>query len=163
MKRKWFWPAAITLMLAVILATVGLAVAGGSDDPLVALSYLTGTYKKTLMSDARTEISTQITETKRSIDTQLNAINAASGPSASSSSTGYWRVSLTSGQRMQFETGTEILILSGSAVIEEGSLSDSTAGSLLGSPSAITLNHLNVGITSGTLRMTSAAEILVRD
>lgn len=157
MKRKILWTAAIVLILAVSLTTVALAV---SDDPLISLSYLTGIFKQEILGEAKEQIASEVAEAEYAISQQIDAIGKPR-QSGSSGFTGYVKYTMSVGESLSFLAGSEVLLLSGSATVESGSLSDSTDGVIVGPTGGLVVNHLNIGITEGSIRANESVEIMI--
>lgn len=161
MKKRGILCTVLALTLIVALATVALAVAGGSDDPLVALSYLTGTYKQELLAQAQTQIDTRVSEASGQLGAQLDSIARAAGQTDAPSESGFWRTTVSAGGYIAVEPGTELLFLSGTAVVASGSLSDSTAGMVVPAGTALEANHLYIGLNAGEIRVDYTADVLI--
>ncbi len=159
MKRKRIWIVAAMLLLLVLLTTAALAV--GGEDPLISLSYLTGVFKQQLLGEARTQIEMQVAGAEAAISQQLQAIDMADGQQNGSGFSGYVKYTLSAGEYLYFSVGSEILLLSGSATVETGSLTDSTAGLVLGFGGSLTANHLCIGLTEGSLCADGPLEIMI--
>ena len=157
MKRKILWTVVIVLLLATVLSTVALAV---SDDPLISLSYLTGVFKKEILDEAQTQIESEIARAESSISQQLAAIDQSTSQ-GQSGFTGYVKYTLSAGERLQFLAGSELLVLSGSAAVESGSLTDSTEGVVVGAGGALAVNHLHIGLADGSLKAAGTVEIMI--
>lgn len=161
MKQRGTLCAVLALILIVTLTTVALAVAGGSDDPLVALSYLTGTYKQELLTQAQTQIDARVSEASGQISAQLDSISRAAAQTEAPTAGGFWRTTVSTGESIAVESGTELLLLSGTAVVASGSLSDSTAGTVVSAGTALEANHLYIGLNAGEVRVDYTADVLV--
>ena len=163
MRRNRFLTLGIVLVLVLILTTVVLAVAGGSDDPLISLSFLTGTYKTELLADAKTQIDTQVTRAESALEDQLDDLTRAAGRQGSGDTiTGYDRLPVQAGETVRFDTGSELLLLSGSATVDAGSLTDTTGGYVCAPGAVLEENHLCVGLNGGSIRIDTAAELMLR-
>ena len=145
------------LILILGLATAALAV---SDDPLISLSYLTGVFKQQILDEAQTQITAEVSQAQYAIDQQVAAIGQYSDQ-GSSGFTGFVKFTLGAGETLYFSPGSEVLLLSGSASVDSGSLNDSTAGVVIGPAGEITLNHLCIGIAEGSLRANESVEIML--
>jgi len=157
MKRKLLLTAGIVLVLVLILATAALAV---SDDPLISLSYLTSIFKKEILSEAQEQIKTEVSDAEYAIRQQLYAIDNVQ-QQGSSGFTGYVKYKLSPGESLNFLTGSEVLVLSGSVSVVSGSFSDSTDGIVIGPTGALAVNHLNIGIADGSLRANDSVELMI--
>lgn len=161
MKKKWMVYTGIVLVLVMVLTTVGLAVAGSSDDPLISLSYLTGSYKQELLQQAQTQIDEEVANAAWELEAQLDAVARAAGEQESAGTTGFWRTSIGAGESVVFQAGTEVLILSGTVVIDSGSLTDSTAGVVCGPGEMLTANHLYIGLNGGSLHVDTTVDLMI--
>ena len=164
MKKQWIWGAIIVLALLIVLTTAGLALtAGTEEDPLVTFSYLTGTFQQSLLAQAQSRIDDRVDAASQELQSQLDAVERAAQTPSTGGDTGFRRVTLAAGERLPFDAGTELLLLSGSAAVESGSLSDSTAGVTVGSTGGVAVNHLCIGASAGALAIRETAELLIRN
>ena len=108
-KNRWFLRAVVLVVLSVMLnatVTVAGAVAGGSDDPLVTLSYLNDTF----LGEILNKVDEKIAARNSQIVQQLG------GTMGSSTSSTFTVVTLTSGQVLTGEIGCEVMLRVGAAV-----------------------------------------------
>ena len=116
-----------TLMLA-------LAAGGSSGDPLVSLSHLTGTFTDT--------VNNQVDQKLNASDQQLLE-QLSSGDLSSASASTWAETRLKQGDELVGTTGTNVLLLAGSAHVTfaSGAVIDVTTGTAVSSGTALAANH----------------------
>ena len=133
---------AISVPLAILAAaTVWVFAAGTADDPLVSLSYLTEVFQ--------TVVDKAVDKRLNESDTQLMNAFADAGAekesaAANTASVPNWtEIRLKKGDTLGGVTGTNVLVLAGSAqvVYESGAVVDVTTGSVVESGAALTVDH----------------------
>lgn len=146
MKHTWK-KKGIAAVLAALLLTVGvtaLAAAGTSDNPLVTLSYLTGTFTDTVLSKTQSAIASAQSTYESKLDDKISAFQGASGGGTNSAFT---VVSLSKGQVLTGGVGCEVMLRVGDAVCLSDSapgLIDTTSGGTLESGGSLVKNHLYI-------------------
>ena len=159
-KNRWFVRAVVLVVLSVMLnatVTVAGAVAGGSDDPLVTLSYLNDTF----LGEILNKVDEKIAARNSQIVQQLG------GTMGSSTSSTFTVVTLTSGQVLTGEIGCEVMLRVGAAVCVASSspgLIDETTAGTLNNGGALAQNHLYMMTIEGRgVKATAATtKLLVR-
>ena len=159
-KNRWFLRAVVLVVLSVMLnatVTVAGAVAGGSYDPLVTLSYLNDTF----LGEILNKVDEKIAARNSQIVQQLG------GTMGSSTSSTFTVVTLTSGQVLTGEIGCEVMIRVGAAVCVASSspgLIDETTAGTLNNGGALAQNHLYMMTIEGRgVKATAATtKLLVR-
>ena len=159
-KNRWFLRAVVLVVLSVMLnatVTVAGAVAGGSDDPLVTLSYLNDTF----LGEILNKVDEKIAARNSQIVQQLG------GTMGSSTSSTFTVVTLTSGQVLTGEIGCEVMLRVGAAVCVASSrpgLIDETTAGTLNNGGALAQNHLYMMTIEGRgVKATAATtKLLVR-
>ena len=159
-KNRWFLRAVVLVVLSVMLnatVTVAGAVAGGSDDPLVTLSYL----NETFLGEILNKVDEKIAARNSQIVQQLG------GTMGSSTSSTFTVVTLTSGQVLTGEIGCEVMLRVGAAVCVASSspgLIDETTAGTLNNGGALAQNHLYMMTIEGRgVKATAATtKLLVR-
>ena len=152
---------AITLVVGMSAIVYGT---NTSSDPLVTLSYLTGTYKSSVLSEMKTAVaasqkqlasdfSSQIAGLKSSLPSSIGTVAATSD---------YETVNLTAGQNIALVAGGEVLFLSGSAKVDAAALTDTTAGKALSAGGALTENHLYVATGDCMIEAPGNVKLLVK-
>ena len=167
MKKRWPLRAlSLVLLLLVLNATVSLAAdAGSSGDPLVTLSYLNDTYLSTILNRVDAKITSRNTTIGQQIDQKIaQSGGTGSGTTASSS---FVLVTLSKGQSLKLELGSEVLLRVGTASCVASStpgLIDSTAGTTINNGATLTKNHLYMAtIEDRSVKATAATvKIMVR-
>lgn len=127
---------AITAGFCAVLAA---GTAGTSSDPLLTLSYISGTLKNDILSSAQTKIDTVLKPAVESANNELSS----SGTGGYSFSRYYSQHRLKEGDAIQGKLGTSVTLLAGSAAVSfsSGTVIDiSTAGTVT-SGSALVSNH----------------------
>lgn len=166
MKKRWPLRAlSLVLLLLVLNATVSLAAdAGSSGDPLVTLSYLNDTYLSTILNRVDAKITSRNTTIGQQIDQKIaQSGGTGSGTTASS----FVLVTLSKGQSLKLELGSEVLLRVGTASCVASStpgLIDSTAGTTINNGAALTKNHLYMAtIEDRSVKATAATvKVMVR-
>ena len=162
------------LVLAVIMLISGatiLAVATGGtqDDPLITLSYLTNIFRPRVMEDvskAENEAEQRFQRRIAELEAQL-AAGQGSGQTPPGAADVFSVVTLTRGQTLICQVGTEIMLRVGTANAlgaTAPALVNYTSGSTLSSGSALTTNHMYlVTIANNGLTATAnTVRVLVR-
>ena len=157
----------ILVIAMVLTALLGLAaVAYGVDtssDPLVSLSYLTGTYRTNLLSDVETAVNAESRSLSESFSQQVEALQSAVGAQTVEPAENDFAVrELTSGQTISVAAGGEVLLLSGSASAVGAGLTDATAGSSVYAGGSLTVNHLYVAGSDCTIQASGAVRLLIK-
>jgi len=160
-KNRWFLRAiALLLISGTLMMTATVAVeAGSSDDPLVTLSYL----KETFMDDILGKVDEKISARNSQIAQQLEGeITGGSGEVAT-----FTVVTLSQGQVLTGDIGTEVMLRVGSAVCVAPSapgLIDESAAAALNNGGALVQNHLYMMTIEGRgVKATAATtKLLVR-
>lgn len=120
----------------VISATLVLALAAGgsSGDPLISLSYLSGTFTNTVNNQVDQKLDTS--------DKQLLE-QLSSGDLSTSAASTWVETRLKQGDALSGTTGTNVLLLAGSAQVtfSSGAVIDVTTGTAVSSGTALTVNH----------------------
>ena len=157
----------ILVTAMVLTALLGLAaVAYGvntSSDPLVSLSYLTGTYRTNLLSDVETAVNAESRTLSESFSKQISDLkSAAGGQTAAPAENDFQVKELSSGQTVSVAAGGEVLVLSGSASAVGAGLTDATAGNSVYVGGSLTANHLYVAASDCTIKAAGAVKLLVK-
>ena len=164
MKKRWPLRAlSLVLLLLVLNATVSLAAdAGSSGDPLVTLSYLNDTYLNSILNRVDSKITSRNTTISQQIDQKIaQSGGTGSGTTASSS---FVLVTLSKGQSLKLELGSEVLLRVGTASCVASStpgLIDSTAGTTINNGAALTKNHLYMATIEGRSVKATAATVKI--
>ena len=145
---------------AVTLAAFA-AGAGTQSDPLVTLSYLTGQFTTSVLS----QVDKQVTEAQAELEAKFDAKLQSAGGGSSSGGV-YTTVALSAGQTIIGAEGAELLLRSGSAVCATSAdpgLVDTTEGGTVNAGESITANHLymTIGSQSG-MKASSSVQVMVR-
>ena len=159
-KNRWFLRAVVLVVLSMMLnatVTVAGAVAGGSDDPLVTLSYLNDTF----LGEILNKVDEKIAARNSQIVQQLG------GTTGGSTSSTFTVVTLTSGQVLTGEIGCEVMLRVGAAACVASSspgLIDETTAGTLNNGGALAQNHLYMMTIEGRgVKATAATtKLLVR-
>ena len=143
-------------------AVSALAAAGGSDNPLVTLSYLTDTFTKNILNQTQSKINSTQSTYEAKLDAKLSGLSGSGGSGAAA----YSVVDLSSGQTLTGRVGCEIMLRVGTATcVSSGTpgLIDTTTGGTLENGGSLVKNHLYlVTIDTRSIRATSAVKVLVR-
>lgn len=161
-KKKRIVSAGIFVAILLVAAITAIAASnyGTQSDPLVTLSYLNGTARTSIMNDLNDSIAAAKKDLSASFDKKIS--EAASTPSGNPEA--FKTVTLTSGQKVTYKAGTEIMLRSGSAKAVGGALVDSTSGEAVAADSDLSPNHMYMVTAegSGITAVNASAELLVR-
>lgn len=156
---------ALALALTALIGAAAYAAgAGTSTDPLVTVSYLENTFTPSVTSSVDAQISAASAKLEENLAARIRSFSSNLSTSTSTSgavSSEYASYVLVAGQSLQFDAGTEILFLSGSATAGDA-LMDATSGQALSAGAALTPCHLYVAIADGTVDITGEANLLVK-
>lgn len=144
MRKKRLGLLVLSLALALALAVTALA-AGGEEDPLVTLSYLSQTVMPQILKDVETQTAKRQEELAQEFTAQIDQYKEDTSALNNGGSANYTLVTLTSGQTMALEVGCELLLRVGSATVNAATspaLIDTTDGGTINSGTALTQNHL---------------------
>ena len=167
MKRRF--TLATVLVLAVLIGLIVVtAVQGGSDDPLVTLSYLTNIFKPQVMAELDQKLTAADQAALAEIETKLQAAGGGTTQPANPnvSSAAYVVVDVKKGQTMTMDIGCEVMLRIGGGTVKANSgvgLIDMTDGSTLENGQALLTNHLYLVTLDGRgFTASSDAKLLVR-
>ncbi|MDE7260819.1 MAG: hypothetical protein K2N78_01965, partial [Oscillospiraceae bacterium] len=156
----------LCVILAATVLTAFVAMAAGDpgsrSDPLVTLSYLTGTFTTQIMDKVDGLLDQRNAGLSKELGDKLARLPSGSGGAAGDS---YAAVTLSAGQTLYGEAGCEVLLRTGSArCVGEGAvgLMDATTGGDLGSGGTLTANHLYLMPESRGVASAEGAALLVR-
>ena len=157
----------ILVTAMVLTALLGLAAvaygANTSSDPLVSLSYLTGTYRTNLLSDVQTAINAESRTLSEDFSQQISELKSAVGAQTVTPAENDFAVQeMAAGQTITVSAGGEVLVLSGSASAVGAGLTDATAGSSVYAGGSLSVNHLYVAASDCTIKASGAAKLLVK-
>lgn len=162
LKKKLIICLGVIIAVAFVAGMTGLAAGtyGSQSDPLVAKSYLDETVTPQILAELDGKISAKAAE----LTASFNSLLTGSGTGAASE---FKVVTLTSGQVMTCQVGTEIMLRVGSAESygpDSPRLVDETDGTTLTSAgSALVKNHMYmVTIVNNGIKSTGSTKVLVR-
>ena len=150
-----------------VTAAVGLtmAVSGNNtaSDPLVSLSYLTGTYRTNLLKDVEADIQAESQKLSSSFSQQVSDLKGTmNGQTVTAEKNDFSTQSLTAGQQFTVRTGGEVLVLSGTVKAVGSGLTDVTTGTAVSAGGSLTANHLYVAGDDCVLEATGTAKLLAK-
>lgn len=150
-----------------VTAVVGLtmAVSGNNtaSDPLVSLSYLTGTYRNNLLKDVEADIQAESQKLSSSFSQQVSDLKGTmNGQTVTAEKNDFSTQSLTAGQQFTVRTGGEVLVLSGTVKAVGSGLTDVTTGTAVSAGGSLTANHLYVAGADCVLEATGTAKLLAK-
>ena len=109
MKKKRVLSFILVVLLLAGVSSAYAATAGSAQDPLISLSYTTGTYISSVISQARTIIDKALNPIYEQLSDSADAVSSAAG-------TGSFTVkSVASGGSVTMKTGGSLILLSGAA------------------------------------------------
>ena len=149
--------AAAALCACFLFTAAYAANAGGQSDPLVTLSYLSGTYTK----QVKDMVDQAVNQRRAEMEQSLKDILAGGGETAApAGGTGVFTVvTLSQGQSLVGEVGCEVMLRVGAASCagaDSVGLIDTTSGSVLSGGQALAANHLYM-VTIGPRSVAAAA------
>ena len=157
------------LALAGVLLGTGAALAAGGDqsDPLVTLSYLNQTAIPQIVKQVQDGAAVKQQELERSFAAQIEQYKQEAGQGGGGGSASYLLVTMSRGQVMTLDVGSELLLRIGSATVSAGgspALIDLSSGGTVESGASLTRNHLYMSTIEGrTVTATaSTVKLLVR-
>jgi hypothetical protein len=173
MKRRF--TLATVLVLAVLIGLIAVtATQGGSDDPLVSLSYLTNVFKPQVMAELDQKLTAADRAALAEIEAKLQAAGGGSGQTGGTGQTGgasvsaatYVVVDVKQGQTMTMDIGCELMLRIGGGTVKANSavgLINMTDGNTLENGQALVTNHLYLVTLDGRgFTASSDAKLLVR-
>ncbi len=171
LKKKLLITVGVVIAVAFISGVSILAAStfGTTNDPLVTLSYLTVKLKPQIMGEVNNDIIAAQTSLQPSLDAAVNTFKAdidskLTGTSAESAS--FTLVTLSKGQTVSCNVGTELLLRIGTATAAGSTpaLVDSTSGETLSAGGTVAANHMYmVSIQGNGIKATAASvKVLIR-
>ena len=149
--------------LACLIAAAPLALAPVSaDDPLVSLSYLTGSYRAGLLSDVDVAVAAAKKQLSSDFTDQIAAFANPSSTPPSSARNDFETLHLSGGQSTPVTAGGELLLVSGEASAASAGLVDATAGTPVAKGTALLENHLYVASADCSVESGTSCQILVK-
>lgn len=164
MKKKFSLRILLPAILVAVLVAGMLAVSGSnitSSDPLVSLSYLTGTYKTEIMSGVQAAIDQKASQVEKTLNGRISGITSASGFQPAVTAT-HSTANIPAGSSYTVPGNAEFLFLSGSVAAGGAGLVDLTEGTVVAIGAELTANHLYTATASVILRAGQTARILIR-
>ena len=115
-------------ILVLVLVAAMLAVSGSnitSSDPLISLSYLTGTFQNNILSQIQSKITAESSKLQSTFQQRINGMSTASGMQTAASAT-HTAATVPAGSSYTVPTNSEVLFLSGTATVTSAGLADVT-------------------------------------
>lgn len=168
------WKIAAAAACVCFLLTVAHAAssgsAGSSNDPLVTLSYLNGTFAKqvqAMVNDAVTARKTELEQALSAAASGNGSVPTNPGSSAASGGAVFSVVTLSRGQVLTGDVGCEVMLRVGSATCgspDTVGLIDTTSGDNLTNGGSLVTNHLYMITIDGrsVTAATDTVKVLVR-
>lgn len=162
--------AVLAVCAALWAGVVSALAAGGSDDPLVSLSYLNKVFAPAVYDKVDAAVKENNAALKAELDKAIAAWDGRlqGGQTGGPADTASFRVvTLSQGQTLTGQVGCEVMLRIGTAVCvssEAPGLIDTTGGSILNNGGALAVNHLYmVTIPTRGVRATSGVvKVLAR-
>ena len=159
-KKLGFVALLLVLFTAAALCTVLVSGANvTASDPVISLSYLTGTFQKETEAKIETLINTEKQKLEKTLSERISSVNTVLSQSAPAPT--HTTASINAGTTYTVPAGSEFLFLSGRAVVKGAGLSDLTDGQLLSGDSELIPNHLYTAASQLQLQANAAAKILI--
>lgn len=163
MKQLLFKTTAAALALTALAAAASFALpAASADDPLVSLSYLTGSYRTGLLSDVDVAVAAAKKQLSADFTAQAAALTNPSSTPPSAARNDFETLNLTSGQSAPVTAGGELLVVSGQATAAAAGLVDATAGAPVAKGTALLANHLYVASADSSVQSGESCQLLVK-
>lgn len=161
---------AIVLACVLVVGAFSVSASGGDQqDPLITLSYLTQVVTPELLKKVDEQVAANEQALTDKINTAIDTYSAEMEQALKQSgvqSSAFATVSLSTGQTLLPQAGSEVLLRSGSAAVSAGAapiLLDATAGTSLEIGGALSANHLYVvPLESAGITAASDSVLLVR-
>jgi len=155
--------AAVFLLGIAVLAVDAATSAGTEEDPLVTLSYINDVFTEYVTELFRKDLGEKEESLRTALEERVSALESAGAQAGASS---YKVETLTAGQTLICQRGTELMLRIGEAVVTAddtpGLVDTSTAGNL-NDGEAMTRNHLYmVTINGHGVRASDTVKIVVR-
>ena len=151
----------LTVILTAVLSIVSaLAAAGEAADPLISLSYLTGTYRESLHSTVQNAVDTAADTLRQDTADKMDA----AGLYLDRKWADTWTESrLKHGDVLYGSTGLSVLMLAGDATVtfESGEVVNVSTGEPIASGSTLTVNHRYLVAEDTTAYFTVASKTAV--
>lgn len=163
MKRILFKTAIAALGLAALTVCASRALPpAAADDPLVSLSYLTGSYRTGLLSD----VDVAVAAAKKQLTADFTAQTASlANPTAAVPATAqsdYKAVALGAGQSAVVKAGGEVLVVSGQPTAAGAGLVDATTGTAVAKGGALAENHLYIASAECPVQAGGECKLLIK-
>lgn len=153
----------IGIILIVGIWAVAATNYGSQSDPLITLSYITDVLTGQITNKVNAQIDTKVTALKTELETRLTQLESANGTGDSAEFT---VISLSSGQTLTGNIGTELMLRVGTAVCSAASspgLIDSTSAEILENGGSMIKNHMYLITINGRgIKATADVMVLVR-
>lgn len=163
MKHPLLQTAAAALALTALAAAASFALPDASaDDPLVSLSYLTGSYRAGLLSDVDVAVAAAKKQLSADFTAQATALLNPESTPPDAVQNNYETLDLSGGQTTAVTAGGELLLISGQASAAAAGLVDATAGTPVAKGTALTENHLYVASADSSVQSGESCRLLVK-
>lgn len=163
MRHPMFKISMAALALTALTATASLALPPVSaDDPLISLSYLTGSYRTSLLSDVDVAVAAAKKQLTADFAAQTAALKNPTVATPSEARNDFETHNLTSGQTAAVTAGGELLLVSGEATAATAGLVDATSGAPVAKGTVLLANHLYVASAGSTVESGASCQILIK-
>lgn len=146
-----------------ICVVVAVAIGGSVGDPLIAKSYLEGTYSSDLTAALEKKA---LEETAALYDAAASRLDSVAEEQLSSAketrsegNNNYEAMALRTGERLTLTKGDSAVFYSGSAKVESGSLADVTDGKTISAGGALSVGHRYIATAQAVIKLTSAGSL----
>lgn len=163
MRHPLFKTTVAALVLTALTVTASLALPPVSaDDPLVSLSYLTGSYRTSLLSDVDVAVAAAKKQLTADFTAQTAALTDPTVTPPSTARNDFETLNLSSGQTTPVTAGGELLLVSGQATAATAGLVDATAGTPVAKGTALLANHLYVASAGSSVESGASCQLLIK-
>ena len=154
----------LTLTLTLLLGLSAVVFATNTQsDPLVTLSYVTGSYKDDLIDGVKSSVSANQKALEKDFSKDIASFKSQlKTTKVTAEENQFETITMTAGKTIQISTGSEILMISGVGEITIGDLTDTTAGKNVKSGGVLDANHLYISAADGTITAQNQVQILVK-
>lgn len=129
------------------------------NDPLVTLSYLTETFRTSLLEEVRKLAESAVEQVNAAADERARKLTPP--PPLPAANATHENRELAAGEEYTVSAGNELMLLSGAAQVDSAGLTDATAGTAVAAGETLAVCHLYTAVFDTTVTATEAALLMV--
>jgi len=162
---------AVIAVVAVLLCALGVSVAAydSSEDPIISLSYLTDIFKAQILTEVDKRVETEVNAKLAGYTPSTQSDSATDGSTASSASSEFVVVELTTGDELYAAGACDIMLRAGTAIctapdLKQG-IADYTDATEIYAGESLVKNHMCLiprGDGRGVIATSESVFIMVR-